>query len=93
MTFKNTIATINIKMAQHNSSIKILESITTSTISKSNPSRKARFLGTLGYSYFKTKRNSEEIQLMTQSLAIRKKSNDFYEVLDLIYIWQHITNN
>ncbi len=78
ITFENNIATVYIKMKKYDSSIKILESILKSSYLNTNNKRKARVLDNLGYCYFKTKRNSEGLQLMTKSLFIRKNNTDFY---------------
>ena len=78
ITFENNIATVYIKMKKYDSSIKILESILKSSYLNTNNKRKARVLDNLGYCYFKTKRNSEGLQLMTKSLFIRKSNTDFY---------------
>src|SRR5699024_11004243 len=78
ITFENNIATVYIKMKKYDSSIKILESILKSPYLNTNNKRKARVLDNLGYCYFKTKRNSEGLQLMTKSLSIRKNNTDFY---------------
>nr|WP_315234412.1 ATP-binding protein [uncultured Flavobacterium sp.] len=78
ITFENNIATVYLKMKKYDSSIKILESILKSSYLNTNNKRKARVLDNLGYCYFKTKRNSEGLQLMTKSLFIRKSNTDFY---------------
>jgi signal transduction histidine kinase len=75
---ENNIATVYIKMKKYDSSIKILESILKSSLLNTNHLRKARVLDNLGYCYFKTKRNSEGLQLMTKSLMLRKNNSDFY---------------
>ena len=78
IAFENNIATVYIKMKKYDSSIKILQTILKSSLLNTISTRKARVLDNLGYCYFKTKRNSEGLQLMTKSLFLRKKDKDFY---------------
>ncbi|WP_281232383.1 tetratricopeptide repeat-containing sensor histidine kinase [Flavobacterium gelatinilyticum] len=76
----NNIAVVYIKQKKYNEAIEILEAILNKKIfdDKEHWKSKSRVIDNLGYAYFKKDLNEKGIQLMTESLALRKQINDSY---------------
>lgn len=76
----NNIAVVYIQQKKYNESIKILESILSEKIlnEKVFIPNKARFIDNLGFAYFKKGLNDKGLQLMTESLELRKQIGDLY---------------
>lgn len=76
----NNIAVIYIKQKKYDRAISILESILNKKILDDKPylKSKSRVMDNLGFAYFKKGLNDKGLQLMTESLELRKQIGDSY---------------
>lgn len=76
----NNIAVIYIKQKKYDRAISILESILNKKILDDKPylKSKSRVMDNLGFAYFKKGLNDKGLQLMTESLELRKQIGDLY---------------
>lgn len=81
ISIENNKAAAYIHKKEFEKAIKIAEPILESTVLDTVLVTKSRILDNLGYSYFKTNRNQEGLELMNKALAIRKRINDSYGII------------
>lgn len=76
----NNIAVVYIKQKKYDKAIEILESILNKNILEKKASLKSKYrvMDNLGFAYFKKGLNDKGLQLMTESLELRKQIGDSY---------------
>ncbi len=74
----NNIAVVYIKQKKYDKAIKILEGILETKAFDNFIKSKARVIDNLGFAYYKKGSNEKGLQLMNESLELRKKNEDVY---------------